>query len=517
MNGSRNTFKYLLEETNQFVITCEHIPGRISKGKKIDEILEFATRSRETGIVHALSLTDNPGGTPALCPDTLAVEIEKTGLPVIVHFSAKDMNRNMVESRALSLDRMGLRNVLVMSGDYQTIGQAGLPMPVFDVDPVHILTILSLMNKGWRIDQEKRSVEEYPYTEFFHGAVVSPFKFTESGIMLQFYKMEKKARAGAHYFITQLGFDTAKLMDFMAYLKEYNFIMPVLGSVFILRKVAASAMHRGDIPGSFITDEFMNIIMKESSEKDKGRAASLERAAMQVAVLMGLGFRGAHIEAMVLKFDMIETILSRAAELKASWEECAEKLNFTPAGSFYLGKRNTSAMSKASRKLKKGWLVYLVMRLLHKLLFKKGEALSGVMKSCSRVLETVKPLGTVSHFFERVLKELLFDCRDCGDCVLPELQFLCPQSQCPKQQRNGPCGGSRLDACEVYPDRPCVWGRVYMRAKTYGELDKIKNTIVGPRDWKLQNTSGWVNFHLDADHTGYDLTSFFDAAGRKDE
>ncbi|MDP2984598.1 MAG: methylenetetrahydrofolate reductase C-terminal domain-containing protein [Candidatus Latescibacter sp.] len=510
MEDKTDTLKYLISESDRFVITCEHIPGRVSHDKKLDEILAFAEKCRDTGLVHALSLTDNPGGTPAISPDMLALEIEKIGIPALVHFPAKDMNRNMVESRALALDRMGLRNVLVMSGDFQTAGQLGLAMPVFDLDPIHILTMFTLMNRGKRVNFTDRSLEDGPRTDFFHGAVVSPYKNTEVGLMFQLYKMEMKARAGAQFFITQLGFDARKLKDFMQYIRENRIEVPVLGSVFILRKGAAAAMSRGDVAGAMVTDELLQAVSREAEEADKGKAGSLERAAMQVAVLMGLGFRGAHIEAMVLKFDMVETILGRAAELKPNWEECIEKLNFAPTGAYYLGQTGATAHSPATSKLRGRWGTYLLMRLLHKLFFVKDGALSGIMRFTSRILDSVKPLGAVSHFFEHAAKQVLFDCRDCGDCALPELQFLCPQSQCPKQERNGPCGGSRLDACEVYPDRPCVWNRVYIRAKQYGELEQIRTTVIGPRDWKLRETSGWVNFHLNRDHTSYDFTSFFE-------
>jgi methylenetetrahydrofolate reductase (NADPH) len=505
----KDTLKYLITESDKFVITCEHIPGRVSQDKKLDEILSFAQKCRETGLVHALSLTDNPGGTPAISPDLLALEIEKIGIPALVHFPTKDMNRNMIESRALALDRMKLRNVLVMSGDFQTAGQMGLPMPVFDLDPVHVLTLLSLMNRGKRVNFADRTLEDGPRTSFFPGAVVSPYKSTEAGLMLQFYKMEKKALAGAQFFITQLGFDARKLKDLLSFMRENNINIPVLGSVFILRKGAAAAMSRGDVAGAMVTDKLLRTVNREAEEPDKGKAASLERAAMQVAVLMGLGFKGAHIEAMVLKFDMVETIISRALELKPDWEECLEKLNFGPSGAFYLGQKGASAHSPATKKLKRGWGTYLVMRVLHKLLFVKKGSLSGLMRLTSRVLDTVKPFGTIAHFFEHGSKQVLFGCKDCGDCALPEMQFLCPQSQCPKQERNGPCGGSRLDACEVYPDRPCVWNKVYTRAKSYGELDQIRRNIIGPRDWKLRETSSWVNFHLNHDHTCYDFTSFF--------
>ena len=516
MEGNQNSFKHLIRETDEFVVTCEHVPGRVSHHKKLDEIITFAEKCKETGIVHAISLTDNPSGSPAISPDILALEIEKVGLPAIVHFTCKDMNRNMMESRALSLDRMGVRNLLIMSGDFQTMGQSGLPMPVFDADPVHIVTILSLMNKGWRIKSDSNSLEEGPKTDFFHGSVVSPYKFTEAEVFPQMYKMEMKARAGSNYFVTQLGFDAAKLKDLMNYMKENDITVPMLGSVFILRKGAAGAMHRGDIPGSFVTDDFLSIIRNEAKAEDKGRAASLERAAMQVAVLKGLGFRGAHIEAMILRFNMVETILGRAEELKDSWEECAEKLNFSPEGSFLLGNSNAFARSKASRKLKSGWIKYRITRIIHDLFFVKEGFLGVMMRKISKILDSLKPVGAISHFGERAAKVMLFDCRDCGDCALPELQFLCPQSQCPKQQRNGPCGGSRLDACEVYPDIPCVWTKVYTRAKAFGELESVRKTVIGPLNWDLRETSGWVNFHLNYDHTGYDFSSYFDTPEREE-
>lgn len=508
MAESTNRFRHLLENTDEFVVTCEHIPGLASRGKKLDDIVAFAEKCRETGLVHALSLTDNPGGAPALSPDVLAREIEEAGLPAIVHVTAKDMNRSMIESRLLALDRMGVHNVLVMSGDYPADGQAGLSMPVFDVDPIHILTMIDLMNHGKRIDFSERTLTDGSLTDFFQGSVVSPYKFTEAGQMLQYFKMEKKARAGARYFVTQLGFDARKLRDLKTYMNSRNIDVPVLGSVFILRRGAARVMHAGDIPGSFVTDELLADVTAESKDEDKGRAASLERAAMQVAVMMGLGFRGAHIEAMILRFDMVETIIGRARELAPQWKECAEKLNYAPSGAFYLGGRGGTVTSEASGKLRKAWPVYLGMRALHSLFFVKDGVLSPLMRSVSRVMDSSKALGALCHYMERGVKRVLFDCRDCGDCALPELEYLCPQSQCPKQERNAPCGGSRLDACEVYPDRPCVWNRVYMRAKAYNELDMLRDTIIGPRDWKLQYASAWANYHLDRDHTAYDFAEF---------
>ena len=49
-----------------------------------------------------------------------------------------------------------------------------------------------------------------------------------------------------------------------------------------------------------------------------------------------------------------------------------------------------------------------------------------------------------------------------------------------------------------------------------GELNELLNTITGPRDWKLRNIPGWINFHLNYEHTGYDYTGYFNIPERED-
>ena len=58
---------------------------------------------------------------------------------------------------------------------------------------------------------------------------------------------------------------------------------------------------------------------------------------------------------------------------------------------------------------------------------------------------------------ERATKQLLFDCKMCGQCALSSTGMACP-TNCAKQMRNGPCGGVRADgSCEVDPAMRCVW------------------------------------------------------------
>jgi hypothetical protein len=98
---------------------------------------------------------------------------------------------------------------------------------------------------------------------------------------------------------------------------------------------------------------------------------------------------------------------------------------------------------------------------------------------------------------ELAVKSPLFGCQACGSCVLGHLEYVCPQT-CPKQLRNGPCGGTDRGRCEVVPDKPCIWVAVYERAKASGGVDALKVYVPAP-DRQLRGTSSWTNYFLDRD------------------
>jgi methylenetetrahydrofolate reductase (NADPH) len=91
---------------------------------------------------------------------------------------------------------------------------------------------------------------------------------------------------------------------------------------------------------------------------------------------------------------------------------------------------------------------------------------------------------------ERAAKRLLFDCKMCGQCVLSSTGMACP-TNCPKQMRNGPCGGVRADGtCEVNPEMHCVWVEATDGLKRSGQpRNKI---FLEPIDHRLWNRSSWL-------------------------
>jgi len=93
---------------------------------------------------------------------------------------------------------------------------------------------------------------------------------------------------------------------------------------------------------------------------------------------------------------------------------------------------------------------------------------------------------------ERGVKGLLFDCRMCGQCILSSTGMSCPMN-CPKNLRNGPCGGVRTNGhCEVRPEMKCVWVQAVAGAERIpGGPQALQNVQVAI-DRRLWGKSSWL-------------------------
>ena len=94
---------------------------------------------------------------------------------------------------------------------------------------------------------------------------------------------------------------------------------------------------------------------------------------------------------------------------------------------------------------------------------------------------------------EKVSKGLLFNCQMCGQCILHSTGMICPMN-CPKNLRNGPCGGVRNNGnCEIKPEMRCVWLKAWNESQKMKVFSKDILRIQKPLDRRLQNTSAWLN------------------------
>lgn len=499
-------FSASLRDDSTFVITVEIIPTRGAIKKDVGEILQFAQDCIDDGRVNALSLTDNPGGNPRLSPDVLGLDIKNRGLDVIIHIACKDYNRNGIESRAYQLSRLGLENILALTGDYPIEGYLGLPRPVFDIDSVMLLKMLAEMNAGMKVSGRKPGTwQALEQTHFLAGACVSPFKKLEAELMNQYDKLARKIRMGAQFIITQVGYDARKFDELLRVMRHSGLDVPVLGNVYVLTRAVARVMNAGELPGCVVTDELLDQFNRNFKLPDKGKQARLDLAAKQVAILKGLGYKGAHIGGYGLKFEHLSYILDRANEFAGNWRDYVKDVSFGIRGGCYLYQKdeatglNTDEIAPEYRP-PRAPLSYRFMHLIHDAFFEPGTLGFRWAQNACRYVDERQSLAKCLSLFEKTVKALTNRCCECGDCALPEMAFLCPESQCAKYMRNGQCGGSRDGMCEVWPDIRCVWVRIYERLKFRSAQIEVRDREAVARDWHLDRTSSWLNFYLGRDH-----------------
>jgi len=108
---------------------------------------------------------------------------------------------------------------------------------------------------------------------------------------------------------------------------------------------------------------------------------------------------------------------------------------------------------------------------------------------------------------EDIGKQLLFDCQLCGQCILHYTGMTCPMT-CPKNIRNGPCGGVRINGhCEVKPEMKCVWVDAYERSLRMPIWGGEILTEQPPVNWQLKGTSSWINLLTGVDRRTRDMRS----------
>ncbi|MFN8209904.1 MAG: methylenetetrahydrofolate reductase C-terminal domain-containing protein [Bacteroidales bacterium] len=116
---------------------------------------------------------------------------------------------------------------------------------------------------------------------------------------------------------------------------------------------------------------------------------------------------------------------------------------------------------------------------------------------------------------ERIIKGPLFGCRMCGNCLLQETAFICPM-ECPKGERNGPCGGSTPGKCYVDNTRNCIWYCIYDRSFRMGREEKLLE-VLPPVDWAKAGTETWgdVIRQVRKNGTGTFISSRFSSDRKK--
>ena len=515
-----NIFRQKIESASDFLIGVELVTTRGTVQEvKARQTRNLATALTQCDAVDWVSITDNAGGNPMLSPVALGKNILYGGKDVLIHLSCKDFNRHGLESEAWSLASEGFHNILALSGDYPAEGYRGQAKSVFDIDSVGLLTLLDEMNRGLGRPSRGGGHENDTYepTDFFLGGVATNFKRHENEVMPQYLKLQKKIEAGVRFIIAQIGFDARKSHEMLIYLQERgNHDIALIGNVFLMSMPVARFFRTQKIPGVVVSDKFLNCCQSNSRGPDRGQSYFRELAAQQIAIFRGLGFRGAYLGG-VHSMEAIHDILEIESSFSTDdWQEFARQLQYPSPNEFYLYERDTETALADSTQKNREYLAslqtprrgkrsvnfgYRFSKWMHDWLFTPGTRLFQWGREIYGMAENTQQGPMALRILERASKAAMFDCRDCGDCSLPDIAFLCPESQCAKNQRNGPCGGTRDGKCEV-EEFECIWSRAYDRLKYEGCEQELLAHVPVIQDESLRGTSSWSNVFLGRDHHG---------------
>jgi methylenetetrahydrofolate reductase (NADPH) len=288
-----------------------------------------------------------------------------------------------------------------------------------------------------------------------------------------------------------------------------------VGNVYVLTARAARLFASGRVAGIVVTPALLEACERAGRSPDGGKAFFREFAAKQVAIFRGLGYRGAYLGG-IHDLATVERVLEIERTFAPDdWTSFAREIAYGRPGEFFCfpdgveapvtGRLASRAASGgASRPLpsrvRRAGLLYAFSQWTHALMFTPGTLLSRwgarIVARARDPAQGPPPMRAV----ERATKAVLFRCKDCGDCSLPDVAFLCPESQCAKNQRNGPCGGTRDGRCEVDGYGECIWLRAYERLKAAGAAERMLDHAPVVQNQALRGTSSWANNWLGRDH-----------------
>ncbi len=172
--------------------------------------------------------------------------------------------------------------------------------------------------------------------------MVTNHKLHEREVMPQYFKLEKKVRAGARFVINQLGWNARKDDELIRWVRARELPVRMIGNVYLLSRGVARVFHAGRIPGCVVSDELLAVAERYGAGEDKGREFFVDLAARQVAVLKGLGYDGVYLGGH-MPVDTYDEILDRADQITGEqWKEAGRGLRYDRPGEFYLYGRDSA-------------------------------------------------------------------------------------------------------------------------------------------------------------------------------
>lgn len=273
-------------ESGIFAVTAEMAPP---KGFGFSEQLEAAQLLR--GKVHAVNVTDMQSACLKASSLGLCAHLRQAGVEPILQITGRDRNRMAIMADVLSAASFGIDTVLALTGDHPAVGDCKQAKPVYDLDSVGILHMLSEMEATGADCGGNPLSGGAP--RLFKGAAVTP---VYEPLFLQINKLRQKVEAGARYIQTQGVFDLDSLKRFLEAVDNAGIKVPIMAGIIPLKSAGMARFMNENVPGIAVPDE---TIARMAAAAEEGKAKGVKglpvKLGMEIAAEMIAAIRAVNI------------------------------------------------------------------------------------------------------------------------------------------------------------------------------------------------------------------------------
>lgn len=280
--------------TKEFLVTAEVAPP---KGGNTTHMLEMAKTLQ--GRVHAVNITDGSRAFMRMSSLAASVILLQHGIEPICQMACRDRNSIGLQADLLGAHALGIRNILALTGDPVKAGDLPNAKPVFDLESVRLLKVISKLNSGLDCNDKPLPDEAI---DLFVGAAVDPQLKSWSSLQKRF---EHKIEAGAQFFQSQLITDFDRLDKFMSQIAAGT-NKPILAGIFLLKSAKNAEFINRYVPGVNIPQEIIDRLAKAKRPLQEGIKIAAEQVVLAKQICDGV-----HMMA-VKREDLIADILDLA-------------------------------------------------------------------------------------------------------------------------------------------------------------------------------------------------------------
>ncbi|MFQ6104277.1 MAG: bifunctional homocysteine S-methyltransferase/methylenetetrahydrofolate reductase [Candidatus Glassbacteria bacterium] len=240
----------------EFVVTVEIVPPG---GCDASGVLEKVKLLKENQ-VDAVNVPDGPRALSRMGAQQLSLLIyQQVGIEPILHYTCRDRNLLGMVSDMLGLDAVGLKNLLIITGDPPKMGDYPDATAVFDVDSIGLVNIVNYLNRG--VDLGGNRIGKP--TGYLIGVGVNPGAIE---LETEIRRFEWKVKAGAEFAITQPVFDVDMLLSFLDKIEHVR--IPIIAGIWPLVSLRNAEFMNNEVPGASVPDEIMSRMRAAKTKED---------------------------------------------------------------------------------------------------------------------------------------------------------------------------------------------------------------------------------------------------------